>query len=826
MKNRNDNSCTANTLDWNPLADLIDTDDIADVASPFLETEQYTSHTEYDALNRPISLTTPDGSVNLPTYNEAGLLDKVQARLRGASVDDATPFVTNINYDAKGQRELVEYANGVYTEYTYDPLTFRVIRIHTIRTKDNACLQDLNYTYDPVGNITELRDNAQKTIFYDNARVEPVNSYEYDALYRLIHAEGREHAGQNADAQASHHNPPIINTPHPNDAQAMRNYTEDYVYDEVGNILCMDHKFANGGWKRNYEYEEVSNRLEFTSLPGDDPEGPYSARYNYDAHGNMIEMPHLQEMCWDFKDQMCQVDLNGGGTAYYVYDAGGQRTRKVHEHNGSTLEERIYLGGYEIYRKHNGTGLTLERETLHIMDDQQRIALVETKTREEGLEVPEPEALVRYQLNNHLGSSSLELDGDGVEISYEEYYPYGNTSYQAVDQEIKAAAKRYRYTGKERDDETGLYYYGARYYAAWLGRWVSCDPMGFVDGINLYRYSQNNPVKLGDASGTKSNEPNINNTDINEQYWQDNPNLICSENNQSCYYTDPKTGGTWIGKEGQWIDYSPAGTITITSSYIEQENASNIYEQGPYTAYYQLRKEAGNYDWYDPRNIALNIGAQFSFIGGSLIDLSHTPGKLINAADPTGAGQITLMQLSQSTPVPFDDIVASSIRFLGRSARSWAPSYVKMNVACSLAQSDINVIAKASNLGFELGPKVFSGISPELGTLRLGYTSGSEMFYALKGLRSSGARWGGLHPEPFNTAGFIGRFQVDPAFLPKGPLAIFQLKLKPGIPYLESYVNPSPIGLNIPGFEQYTHQFLFRSPVSIRKVMGAGFKKR
>jgi len=491
MKNTKDNSCTANTLDWNPLADLTDTGDIAEAASPFLETQEYASHTEYDALNRPISLTTPDGSVNLPTYNEAGLLDKVQACLRGASVDDTTPFVTNINYDANGQRELVEYANGVYTEYTYDPLTFRVIRIRTIRTKDNACLQDLNYTYDPVGNITELRDNAQKTIFYDNAGVEPVNSYEYDALYRLICAEGREHAGQDANAQPGHHNPPIINTPHPNDAQAMRNYTEDYVYDEVGNIEHMDHKFANGGWKRNYEYEELSNRLESTSLPGDDPEGPYGVPYSHDEHGNMTSMPHLTLMQWDYKDELQETSkqvVNNGGTpetTYYVYDAAGQRVRKVTEKQAGSGEtptkknERIYLGGFEIFRTYqeNDNTVDLERESLHIMDDQQRIALVEKRTKgDDGT----PEQLICYQLNNHLGSSSLELDEGGSVISYEEYYPYGSTSYQAVDQAIKATAKRYRYTGKERDNETGLYYYGARYYApsaiATARAWIPCKP--------------------------------------------------------------------------------------------------------------------------------------------------------------------------------------------------------------------------------------------------------------------------------------------------------------------------------------------------------------
>src|SRR2546427_8337156 len=87
------------------------------------------------------------------------------------------------------------------------------------------------------------------------------------------------------------------------------------------------------------------------------------------------------KMVWNSQDQLQQVDLGGGGTAYYVYDGGGQRVRKVVEHNGATMEERIYLGGYEVYRKRQGGVLQLERQTLHIMDDKQRIALVETRTQ-------------------------------------------------------------------------------------------------------------------------------------------------------------------------------------------------------------------------------------------------------------------------------------------------------------------------------------------------------------------------------------------------------------------------------------------------------------
>ena len=99
------------------------------------------------------------------------------------------------------------------------------------------------------------------------------------------------------------------------------------------------------------------------------------------------------------------------------------------------------------------------------MDDQRRVALTETKTREGGAAVPTPSTRWRFQLDNHLGSATLELDTGGNVISYEEYHPYGSTAFRTADGAAQVSAKRYRYTGKEKDDETGLYYHGARYYA-------------------------------------------------------------------------------------------------------------------------------------------------------------------------------------------------------------------------------------------------------------------------------------------------------------------------------------------------------------------------
>ena len=192
-----------------------------------------------------------------------------------------------------------------------------------------------------------------------------------------------------------------------------------------------------------------------------------------------------------------------GERTFYVYDAMGQRVRKVTElAGGQVKEERIYLGGFEVYRRNGASPLA--RETLHIMDDKNRIGFVETRTS--GNEAGIPRQLIRYQFGNHLGSAALELDHEAQIVSYEEYTPYGSTSYQAVRSQTETP-KRYRYTGKERDEESGFYYHGARYYVPWISRWISCDPAGIETGCNLYCYCRNNPVTLIDSNGRTPFDP-------------------------------------------------------------------------------------------------------------------------------------------------------------------------------------------------------------------------------------------------------------------------------------------------------------------------------
>ena len=523
---------------------------------PELEDETFETNSRYDAVNRPVQTVLPHSSdagarrhVVQPRFNEANLLEGVDVWLErngnpGGLIDpgDEAPSdvgVAGIDYDAKGQRLRIDYKNGAGTTYRYDPQTFRLVELSTRRgapfPADERSVQSLLYTFDPEGNITHVQDDAQHAVFFRNKRVEPSGDYTYDALYRLIEATGREHLGQQGAPPAA---PDAVEASqtrrdHPNTQDAMGTYVERFTYDLVGNILQVQHRGndpANAGWRREHSHEEpslledgsggtaakTSNRLSRTVLnPGGG--GPSAvSRYEHDAHGNIVRMPHLgggaagPNVHWDHRDRMWRTDLGGGGTAFYVYDAAGRRVRKVHEKAPGLTEERIYLlGEFEVFRRHSGpigaAAPALERETVHVMDDQERVALVELRTRDAAGNDPAPELLTRYQVANNVGSVSVELDDRARVISYEEYAPYGSSTYQAIRSKTETP-KRYRFTGKERDEETGLNYHGARYYAPWLGRWTSADPAGLADGPNLYRYARGSPLTLNDPTGTQAAE--------------------------------------------------------------------------------------------------------------------------------------------------------------------------------------------------------------------------------------------------------------------------------------------------------------------------------
>ena len=157
----------------------------------------YNTQIEYDALGRASNTTTPDNSQTKPTFNESGALEQVLVKQTGIAEKQ---FVKKIEYDAKGQRQKIVYGDKsgnelATTQYHYDSKNFRLLHLTTTRP-NGKLLQDLYYTYDPVGNISEIEDKAIPTKFFNNFVIKPKGLYQYDALYRLIEAKGKEHAGQ------------------------------------------------------------------------------------------------------------------------------------------------------------------------------------------------------------------------------------------------------------------------------------------------------------------------------------------------------------------------------------------------------------------------------------------------------------------------------------------------------------------------------------------------------------------------------------------------------------------------------------------------------
>lgn len=513
-----------------------------------LEPEIYYSASAYDAVGRLTSEVAPDGSGVRDgsrfsyRYNPQGWPTRVEVLQPGQT---AQVFVRDISYNARGQRTEITYGNEAVSRYEYDPRTFLLTRLRTRRRgRAKDLLQDLNYTYDPVGNISSVSFTGQTPVFHANAQVLPRADYTYDSLYRLVEATGREHAGLAAAA----HDPAEQYLPKAvvrlNDDDKLTAYTQRFNYDEGGNLRrvrhvareaarCFTRRFAVAG-PATRPGDAPSNRLtgvgtrpiactpdrsHFTPGPS------VSEAVSYDANGNMETLEGNRKVYWNYRDNIWYVpvvqrrDGQTDDAQYYVYDFAGRRVRRVTEHlkNVETglveVEEKFYFGTFELLRRRvvaagaeeRGT-LKLERRSLQVRDGSDRVALVHRWTIKPAGKEKLPDAQIRYQLDDHLGSVLLELDESAGVLTYEEYFPYGGTSFKWGRNRLDAALKEYRYSGKERDDATGLYYYGARYYASWLCRWLSPDPAGTIDGLNLYAFVSGNPVTLADARGLMGNK--------------------------------------------------------------------------------------------------------------------------------------------------------------------------------------------------------------------------------------------------------------------------------------------------------------------------------
>lgn len=441
----------------------------------------------YDALGETIQQINAGQHQQRFSFDVAGQLKSVSLKTKGAVIEKS--IVKDLVYNAFGQVESQTAGNNVISRAVFDPASGRLTSLSASISADT--LQDLHYTYDAVGNVTQIADKAQPVTFGSNQRVEAVSTFTYDSLYQLISATGREAAGPN--------NQPHLPTSSraPIDARLLFNFTEHYTYDAGGNLTELRHVRDRNNYTRTLNVAAASNRL----LSWNEGDSTPDIAAAFDANGNQQALQPGQALEWNTRNQLASVMLvqredGRDDIERYSYDSSGQRVRKVQTTYAASVthtREVRYLPGLEIH--------TRTHERLEVITLQAGRCSVRYLHWTEGQPSSIPAAgQLRYSLDDHLGSSSLELDDQAWLISQESYLPYGGTAWTASRSAVEADYKTIRYSGKERD-ASGLYYYGQRYYAPWLQRWISPDPAGSVDGLNLYCMVGNNPVRFIDHQG-------------------------------------------------------------------------------------------------------------------------------------------------------------------------------------------------------------------------------------------------------------------------------------------------------------------------------------
>lgn len=256
-------------------------------------------------------------SAQRPEYTEGNLLRALHVSVRGAPEQTV---IMALEYNARGQRTRCAHGNGTTSTYEYDPKNFRLTEV--IAARGGLTLQHLLYTFDAIGNVVVLREVESAPVCSGTVPVDGDGLYEYDPLYRLAIATGREHPA----TQPTEVDTPLGSSgiPHANDLQALQGYTESHTYDKVGNIQRVSHRSGpsgSTGWTRNYSYETTSNRLLATSVPGSELD--LSEVYTYDEHGSMTSMPRLAIMEWDYADRLQHTRKTAGGAPQDT--AGGVR---------------------------------------------------------------------------------------------------------------------------------------------------------------------------------------------------------------------------------------------------------------------------------------------------------------------------------------------------------------------------------------------------------------------------------------------------------------------------------------------------------------------
>ena len=493
-----------------------------------------------DYLGRMQEIVYPDGERVEYAYDYGGNVCGISGTTKEGK---DFSYVKDIGYDEYGQRNFIEYGNGVKTEYEYNPERRWLSSIRT-ENENNIQYQNIEYKFDTLGNILSYTNDCLNAGAYKTSQ-----SYTYDALGQLTSVSGSTEYTPYRTTQPVH----------------VSEYKQNFVFDEAGLGRMMnktssevtltgsrngddlnyaiDYVYAKGfahrlerAGNRFYKYDANGNvtQEEYDGLSESDSREVTVTDYGNDVYGvdrawgyfetdNATtkvrqERHYRRTYVWDVRNRLTESH-DSTNDVYYVYGEDGMRTNKY-----TRNAETIYFCNFWTWHKDGGSELDGGKNSKHIFLGTERLV---TKVNSANRPTDSEEMHSQYFYHSdHLGSAQLVTNQDGEVYQRIEYTPYGETW---IDMRTNITALYdvpYRFTAKELDKETGLYYYGARYLDPKYSRWISTDPalgeyipaagkanakdMANLPGMGgifnhtnagLFHYAGNNPVRYIDPDG-------------------------------------------------------------------------------------------------------------------------------------------------------------------------------------------------------------------------------------------------------------------------------------------------------------------------------------
>jgi RHS repeat-associated protein len=726
---------------------------------PSREWALYTTEYIFDSMGRMRQLTYPDGEVLTYNYDLGGLLESASGVKSGREYI----YLNDISYDEYGQRVRLDLGNDVVTRYQYDEKTRRLEHILTL-SAEGEVLQNIDYKYDLVGNITDT-ENAGFVTRDDTPRT-VTQSYGYDDLHRLISADGAYSIGNDH----------------------LDKYRNDFFYDTIGNFInkYQQHWYENAldGSKSARPHTSYNYDYDYTGLQPHAPTQVGGMNYKYDANGNLAirtedKTGKQRIINWTEENRIASI-LDQGKETIFRYDDAGTRIVKRGKYgeivyvdpnfsirNGEVASKHIFAGNTRIATKmvmkenrtgaskktyvrpagsqghsgsspeksrgnHNGTNKETTTESIEAttvtadsktnngkgnnksnMSKAEAIANgldlpgnsenglqnalsngngnkygIYKRLEREGYAVtdggdiiiggstnPSPvpvlvngnnkpeEHQIYYYHGDHLGSSNIISDNKGRTYEHLEYFPYGESW---VEESRNTTHLPYRFTGKELDPETGLYYFGARYYDPRVSVWASVDPMlnkrfdaemksenirsvYSPKNFGLYSYANLSPLIFIDPDGNdnfyiggaadKYSYAGIQPTHIMRDVKDANSNLFSGDNHYYGYEDKAKIIGKINSTPGEHnvIGHSYGGAAAIDiASEVESGKVGTLITLDPVSLL--PKSDPENYktfiNVYQEQSLADNI-AVIPVIGNAL-------GALLSSADVSGGSGDTI----------------------------------------------------------------------------------------------------------------------------------------------------------------------------------------